>query len=89
MEESILPRKKKIPRCLDDGSANNSFSSETSKDWFRAAYLEVLDFVIEAIKDHFDQPGYAIYHNLEDLLGKGAAGQEFGDEMKQVCQLLP
>ena len=80
---------KKIPRCLDDGSANNSFSCETIKDWFRAAYLEVLDLVIEAIKDHFDQPRYAIYHNLEELLVKGAAGQEFGDEMKQVCQLLP
>ena len=26
--------------------------------------------VIEAIKDHFDQPGCAIYHNLEELLVK-------------------
>ena len=69
---------------MDDGSADNSFFSETVKDWYRAAYFEVLDLVIETIKDFFDQPGYAIYRNLEELLVEGAAGQEFGDEKKEV-----
>ena len=72
---------------LDDGSADNSFFSETVEDWYRAAYFEVLDLVIEAIKDRFDQTGYAIYHNLEELLVKGTAGQEFSDEKKKVCEL--
>ena len=87
VEEPILPRKRKVPRCLDDGSADNSLFSDTVEDWYRAAYFEVLDFIIKAIKDHFDQPGYAIYCNHEELLVKGAAGEEFADEKKQVCQL--
>ena len=70
VEEPVLPRKRKVPRCLDDGSADNSFFSETVEDWYRAAYFEVLDFIIEAIRDRFDQPGYAIYRNLEELLVK-------------------
>jgi len=87
VEETVLPRKRKVPRHLDDGSAVSSFFSETVEDWYRAAYFEVLDLVIEAIKDRFDQPGYAIYCNLEELLVKGAVGKEFGHEKKQVCEL--
>ena len=87
VEEPVLLRKRKIPRRLDDGSADNSFFSETVEDWYQAVYFEALDLVIEAIKDRFDQPGYAIYRNLEELLVKGAAGEEFGDQKKQVCEL--
>ena len=72
---------------MDDGSTDNSFFSEIVEDWYQAVYFEALDLVIEAIKDCFDQPGYAIYRNLEELLVKGAAGEEFGDEKKQVCEL--
>ena len=31
VEEPVLPRKRKVPRYLDDGRANNSFFSE---DWY-------------------------------------------------------
>jgi len=43
--------------------------------------------VIEGIKDQFDQPGYAIYHSLEELLVKGASGEEFDDQKRHVCEL--
>jgi len=43
--------------------------------------------VIEGVKDQFDQPCYAIYHNLEELLVKGASGEECSDQKKQVCEL--
>ena len=32
VEEPVLPRKRKVPRYLDDGSADNSFFSETVED---------------------------------------------------------
>ena len=35
-------------------------------------YFEVLDLAFCGIKDRFDQPGYATYKNLEELLLKGA-----------------
>ena len=87
VEEPVLPRKRKVPRHFDDGRANNSFFSEAVEDWYRVAYFEALDLVIEAIKDRFDQPGYAIYRNLEELLVKGASGEEFDDQKKLVCEL--
>ena len=34
VEEPVLPRKRKVPRHLDDGSADNSFFSETVEDWY-------------------------------------------------------
>ena len=61
--------------------------TETVEDWYGVAYFEALDLVIEAIKDRFDQPGYAIYRNLEELLVKGASGEEFDDQKKLVCEL--
>jgi len=39
------------------------------------------------IEDQLDQSGYAIYHNLEEMLVKGASGEECGDQKKQVCEL--
>ena len=34
VEEPVLLRKRKVPRHLDDGSADNSFFSETVEDWY-------------------------------------------------------
>ena len=37
-----------------------------------------------SIKDRFDQPGYAVYRNLEELLLKGAAGSELSKQLGEV-----
>jgi len=81
--ELVLPRKRKVPRHLDDGHASSCFFSETVEDWYQSAYFEALELVIEGIKDRFDQPGYAIYLSLEELLVKG---EEFGDQKRHVCE---
>jgi len=52
--EPVLPRKRKVPRRLDDGHGNNSFSLGQ----LRIDIFEGLDLVIEAVKDCFDQPGF-------------------------------
>ena len=49
-EEPVLPRIRKLPRCLDNSSADNNFFSGTAEDWHKVAYFEILDLVIEAIK---------------------------------------
>ena len=87
-EEPVLPRLRKLSRCLDNSSADHNFFSGSAEDWHKVAYFEVLDLVIESIKDCFDKPGYAIYCNLEELLVKGAVCEKFADEKKQVCHLL-
>ena len=37
-----------------------------------------------SIRDRFDQPGYAVYCNLEELLLKGAAGSDYSQQLGKV-----
>ena len=45
---------------------------------YRVAYFKAIDLAIATIQDQFDQPGYAKYRNLEDLLLKAAHREEYG-----------
>ena len=38
------------------------------KQYFRINYFEALDLIISSVKEKFDQPGYVIYKDLQDLL---------------------
>ena len=44
-------------------------------------YFECLDFVVNVVKDRFDQPGYKTLKQLENLLLKAAQGEEYKDEL--------
>ena len=57
LSEASLPRKRKTPRCLEVGSGE-SFHHSTAKEFYFQQYFECLDFVTNAIKDRFNQPGY-------------------------------
>lgn len=85
VSEPSLPRRRKHPRRYEEGDAEPEFS-ETVEDLYRKAYFEALDLVIECIKDRFDQPGYKIYRNLQDLLLKATAS-DF-DNYKEEFQFV-
>ena len=70
MDEPSLPRKRKAPSCLEVGSGRLGYAC-----WF---------FIFNAIKDRFDQPGYIILKQLENLLLKAARGEEYKDELAFV-----
>ena len=42
---------------------------------YHVAYIEAIDLAISTIQDRFDQPGYAMYRNLEKLLLKATCGR--------------
>ena len=48
---------------------------------YRRIYFEVLDYAVSTIKTRFDQPGYELYKQAENLLMKtareGNASKEF------------
>ena len=48
-------------------------------------YYEALDLVTEAIMERFNQPGYKVYRNLEDLILKTCREQECEEELDFVC----
>ena len=85
-EQPSLPRKRKVPRRIDNGSGDN-YSSETVEEHYRLQYFEAVDLAVESIKDRFDQPGYAVYRNLEELLLKGATGSDFSEHLREVSRV--
>ena len=76
--DAVLPRKRKAPKRYSDGS--EGFHSEIPQDMYLFAHFEARDLAIATIKDRFDQPGYAMHHNLEDLLPKATRGLDYSNE---------
>ena len=48
----------------------------SAKDLYRQQYFKALDFVANCVQDHFKQPGYQLYHHLEDVLLKCMHGDK-------------
>ena len=80
-----LPRKRRAPQCYEVGSSAGSFH-ESPEVHYRQIYFGALDHAIEAIHDRFDQPGYRIYQNLEQLIVKASKGNSYNDELDEVCR---
>ena len=71
-EEPTLPRKRKVPRRIDDGST--AYHHLTPRDFYRQKYFEVIDVVIEEISRRFNQTDLAIADDMERLLIDSANG---------------
>ena len=85
VDDPKLPRQRKRPKRYEEG-APNEFDS-TAQGMYRRVYFEALDLIVQAIKDRFDQPGYRVYHCLENLLVKAAKGEDFSDELKLASSI--
>ena len=42
---------------------------------------------MSSIRDRFDQPGYATYRKLEDLLLNACQGREYREQLQYLCDL--
>ena len=69
--EPDLPRPCKMPKKYEDGNAMCEIHYEP-KTYFQQQYYEAIDLAINCIKDRFQQPGYTVYCQLENLLLKAA-----------------
>ena len=56
---SYSTKKAKSPSTI--ASWHNKWSN--LEDRYRQIYYEALDFLVQAVKDRFDQPGYQVYRN--------------------------
>ena len=82
VEKPTLPRRRKVPRRLDDGSAA-SFHV-TVEEHYRVAYFEALDLIVLCIEDRFNQRGYKTYCKVQTLLLKAAASEPYENELQFV-----
>ena len=49
-------------------------------------WIHPIDLITTCINNRFDQSGYKIYHNIEDLLLKAANTENYDEELKFVIQ---
>ena len=81
-----LPRKRKTPRRFETGASVGNFHT-TAEDRYRQIYYEALDLVIQAVTDRFDQPGYNVYRNLQELFMKACRGEEYEEQLVAVLDI--
>lgn len=87
VSEPALPRQRKAPRRYEIGSGEPSFP-ESPNDLYRRHQYEALDLMIQAIKSRFDQPGYSIYCNLQDVLIQAARDKEYTKELEIFIKMI-
>ena len=81
--EASLPRKRMAPQYLEVGEGV-SYHPLSVEDHYRPIYFEALDLAICSIEDRYDQPGYRIYQNLEQLLILAANKKDYSTVLEEV-----
>ena len=84
ISDPALPRKRRAPQRLEVDSSAGDFHL-TPESHYRQIFFEAIDHAIQAIQDRFDQPGYAIYQNLEQLTLKACTGKPYDAKLQFVC----
>ena len=72
-----------MPRCFAVGDTEPEYP-DTPYDYFKPIYYEALDLIINCIKSRFNQPGYKVYCQLQQLLFKSAKGEDYQNELQLV-----
>ena len=85
VDEPQLPHCRKWPSRYEEGTSTGDYPSDL-KDLFRQQYFEVIDLIIACINDRFDQPGYKIYRQAEELLLKSCKKEPFQSELDFVTK---
>ena len=82
-DSPFLPRKRRAPQHLEIGESTG-YHSLTVEELYRWYYYEALDDAISTIKNCFNQPGYIMYCNIENLITKAANQQDLSTELQKV-----
>ena len=84
-EEPYIPRRKRAPRRFEIGDGIG-YHAASVEEFYKTQYYEALDLATASIKDQFEQPGYAVYKNLEELLLKSANNKNYSVELQEVLK---
>ena len=83
VDEPCLPRRCRLPKRFDDGTAACEYP-KTPEEEYRRVYFEALDLAVT----RFDQPGFKTFSTVEQLVLKAAKGEPFGDKLDGVCSFF-
>ena len=65
-DKPVLPRQKRVPKRIDDGSSGHSFTCP--EDYHRSQYFEAVDIILNELDSRFDQRDLAVLKEIENLL---------------------
>ena len=85
VDQPSLPQKHRAPQHLEVGSGE-CYHRDTVEYHYHYPYFEAIDLAISSIKDHFEQPGYIMYWNLDDLLLNAANQKDYTQQLHQVTE---
>ncbi len=74
-QSPTLPRYRKMPKRLDDGSEEHRFG--TVEEYYKQAYFEVLDLLVAELSRRFSQKSFGIVGELESMFLDAANGKEY------------
>ena len=83
-----LPRRRKIPRRLDDGPAANT-TPETPEDLFRAQFFMVIDSALMHLDEEFQSTDLSKYNVLAAALISGNLDSSMVDNYPELTPFLP
>jgi len=86
VQEAELPRKRRPPQRLDDGSEAHQFT--TAKDSYRSIFFQCVDNSLQQICCRFEQASFLRYLHLERLLLRASSGEEYSEEYQSVCEFF-
>lgn len=81
-----LPRQRRRPLRYEDGNSTGHYS-ETPESFYRQVYFECIDSIVNCIQQRFDQPGYKIYQQMEQLLLNAIGGQDYSSPLVKVSEV--
>ena len=85
VDEPQLARRRKTPKQFEQGEAPAEFAA-TPKDEYCRVYFEALDLATTSIWSRFDQKGFKIFSNVQQLLFKACGTEKsFNEELDLVC----
>jgi hypothetical protein len=68
IEQPVLPRQRRIPRRLDDGSSQSQYNDEIVEDCYRRLYFAAVSSAIVCLTDRFKSHAFQMARNIESLL---------------------
>ena len=83
-EEPCLPRQRKVPRRLDDGSSGHVYANP--RDRYRQAYFEAIDLTLGEVDRRFKQSDISKVRSIESLLLEYSNGKVSPDEISEDIQ---
>ncbi len=84
IDEPQLPRRRKIPKRFEQGTSVEEYP-DSVESLYRQVYFEAIDLAMNSIKSRFDQEGFKVYSNIEQLLLKALMGKVYEKELEFVC----